>query len=221
MKQEKLCVSVVPIFNHLDYDFQKEIADLSITHEYSKHTTLFNAGDQSDRLFIIHSGKVKLYAIDESGKEHLHDVLKAGDYIGETSLFLNDRHTQFAETIEDSSICVLSKEDVMSVLGKYPTVSMKIIEEFAKRLEKAQTQSETIANDNSDIRLMRYLLDMSEESQKGLFARPSIAKKDIASHLGMSAETLSRTLKRLEQEKIIKRISNKEIQILDVDYIDS
>lgn len=214
MNQDKLCVSVVPIFNHLEYNLQKEIADLAITHEFLKQTTLFNAGDEADRLFIIHSGKVKLYAIDEAGREHLYDVLEAGDYIGETSLFLNEKQTQFAETLEDSSICVIDKAAFMDLLERYPTISIRILQEFAKRLEKSQHQSETIANDSADVRLLRYLSAISERDGSYYLARPTLAKKDIASHLGMSAETMSRSLKRLEEEGYIKRISNKETLIL-------
>ena len=215
MQEEKLCVSVVPIFNHLDYDLQKEIADLSTTFEFAKHTTLFNAGDKADRLFIIHAGKVKLYAIDEAGKEHLYDVLESGDYIGETSLFLNEHYTKFAETLEDSSICVIDKEDFMKLLERYPTISIRILEEFAKRLDKAHHQSEMIANDSSEVRLLRYLESISERKGNKVIAKTLLAKKDIASHLGMSAETMSRSLKRLEKDGEILRLSNKEIEILN------
>lgn len=215
MSQDQLCVSVVPIFNHLEYEFQKEIAELAITHEFAKHTTLFNAGDEANKLFIIHTGKVKVYAIDEMGKEHLYDVLSSGDYIGETSLFLNERHTQFAETLEDASICVIDKSAFMKLLERYPTISIRILEEFAKRLEKAHNQSETIANDSSDVRLLRYLMSISESKNGKLMVTLSLSKKDIASHLGMSAETMSRTLKSLEEDKVILRISNKEIEILE------
>lgn len=218
-KQEKLCVSLVPIFNHLEYDYQKRILDLSETLHYKRGNTLFNAGERSDKLFIIHKGKVKVYTLDESGKEHLLYILNAGDYIGETTLFLNNTHTNFAEALEDTSICVIYKDDLFELMNTYPTISIKVLESFAKRLEESENQSKSMATDTAEIKLMRYLSNIHILKNGKQYVHLEINRKDLATHLGMSAETLSRTFSKLEKNESIKQLNNKEIIINDINFV--
>lgn len=220
-KQPKLCVSLVPIFNHLEYDYQKKILDLSKTVHYKKGETLYNSGDMSDKLFIIHIGKVKVYTIDELGKEHILYILTSGMYIGETSLFLNNKHTNFAEAVEDTSICVIHKDDLFELMDTHPTISQKILQEFAKRLEHSEKQSQSMATDTAEIRLMRYLDKLSTIRNNKSYVHLLMSRKNLANHLGMTPETLSRTFSKLEKNSVIKQLNNKEIIIINTDYLEA
>lgn len=210
-----LCVSRVPIFNHLEKSFQEKIMQLSIAKEYKRDELIFNAGDVSDRLFIINVGKVKVFSLDESGKEHLINILNPGDYIGETSLFMNETQQNFASATMDTSMCTIRKDDLMRLLEEYPTIAIKILEEFAKRLDRSQTQAKWLGTNNASSRLTKYLIDNSFVVNDKLMTKLNMPRKDLANYLGMSAETLSRVFKSLEEKHVIKQISNKEIQILN------
>ncbi|NLY62578.1 MAG: Crp/Fnr family transcriptional regulator [Erysipelothrix sp.] len=213
-----LCVSRVPIFNHLDVEYQIKIMDLSVTKHYKKNEMIFNAGDVSDSLFIINSGKVKVFSIDESGKEHLISILNPGDYIGETSLFLNESQHHFASALEDTKICLIYKSDIMRLLSEYPTIAIKILEEFAKRLDKSQTQAKWLGTSNATSRLSKYLIDNSTTKDGLKVTKLKMARKDLANYLGMSPETLSRVFKALEEKGSINQKSSRLIEINNLDY---
>ncbi len=209
---EKMCIQLVPIFNHLEKDYMEQIMDLSKTLHYKKGDIIYSAGDNSESLFIVHIGKVKLYAIDDSGKEHLLDVLNTGDYIGETSLFLSSKHDNYAEAVEDTSICAIYKDDLLKLLNKHPIISIKILEEFSKRLKSSQTQATRLIAKSTDTRLALYLIENANSQD---LIKLNISRKDLANFLGMSPETLSRRFKTFEDIGLIKQLSSKEILILD------
>lgn len=71
MNVKQLCISLVPIFNHLAYEEMYEISKTSHSKSYLKGDMVFEAGDASDYLYIVHKGQVKIYRLSESGKEQL------------------------------------------------------------------------------------------------------------------------------------------------------
>lgn len=214
-KNDSMCVELVPIFNHLELSELEHIMQLSTTKAYPKGTHIFNAGDRAENLYIVSAGQVKVYTIDESGKQHLLNILNPGDYIGETSLFLSSEHTSFAESISDVMICSIYKEDLIELLKDYPDISIKILEEFANRLKNSQTQASRISINSTDTRLALYLLENSDFKNNVQYVDLKMARKDLANYLGMSAETISRKFKHFEELNLIKQISTKRIRILD------
>lgn len=214
---EKMCIQLVPIFNHLEDDYLKQIMELSQTKHYKRNEMIYAAGELADNLFIVHKGKVKLYAIDESGKEHIFNILNSGDYIGETSLFLSSDHINYAEAIEDTTICTIYKQDLMELLEDHPVIAIKILEEFSKRLMDSQTQATRVIAKSTDSRLALYLIENSDEND---LVNLNISRKDLANYLGMTPETVSRRFKQFENEGLIKQLSNKIIKILDYDKLE-
>lgn len=210
MMEEKMCIQQVPIFNHLEHEYLEKIMQLSNIKRFKRNEMIFNAGDMADNLFILHKGQVKVYSIDESGKEHLLNILNPGDYIGETSLFLSSQHINFAQTLEETTICLIYREDLIDLLEAHPLISIKILEEFSKRLKSSQTQATRLISKSSDSRLALYLLENIDENLK---VNLDITRKDLANYLGMSAETVSRIFKKFEFEDLIRQISSKEILV--------
>lgn len=210
-----LCVEKVPIFNHLDYEYLVQIMELSHTREYKKNEMLYNAGDISDNLFILHTGQAKVYDIDENGKEHLLNILQPGDYVGETSLFLSSEHVNFAQATRDGEICTIYKDDLIALLNKHPEIAVKILEEFARRLRVSQTQAKRIASNTADSRLGLYLVENSTIRNDKPYIYLQMPRKDLANFLGMSPETISRKFKSFEDLGYIKQLNNKEIILLD------
>src|SRR6476661_5394480 len=108
---KQLCVSFVPIFNHLAYEDMLEIAKTSHSKSYRKGDMVFKAGDASDYLYIVHKGQVKISRLSESGKEQLIRMLEPGDFMGELSIFTDEVLTNYAEAIVDTEICAIHKTD--------------------------------------------------------------------------------------------------------------
>lgn len=221
---KKLCISIVPIFNHLKYEEMLEIVKTSQTKNYKKGEMVFRAGEPSEHLYIVHKGQVKIYRLSESGKEQLIRVMEPGDFLGELALFTNDSLSSYAETMSDTEICAIHKSDMQELLLTNPSISLKILEVFSKRLNEAEKNMERFSSQDSEKRLANYLLDLANLDDGSSLHNPvkitlPISKKDLASYIGMTRETLSRRLTSFQEQGFISQTGHRKITILDIDSL--
>ncbi|WP_079708925.1 Crp/Fnr family transcriptional regulator [Paraliobacillus ryukyuensis] len=213
----KTCVAAVPIFNHLEDKQLDEIMHTVQPISYQKGEHIYYAGDKSDSLYIINSGKVRIYRLSESGKEQLVRILNPGDFTGELALFKEKTHDSYAEAVQNTGICVINRADLQSFLITYPTISLKILNELSNRLDQSEKQTTRFTTEKVERRIAFFLADcLDENDSSGEFYLP-MTKKDLASYLGTTPETVSRKLTDLEEQGLIKQKPHKRIQILDVD----
>lgn len=213
---QKLCISLVPIFNHLQPDEMREIAAAARTERYERHEQIYGAGDDSVQLFIVHRGKVKLYRLSDTGKEQLIRILEPGDFMGELALFSEKIHEGYAVAMEKTELCTIQRKDLRALLMKYPAISYKIIEEFSRRLEQTEKQMSRLVLEDTEKRIASYLVEWAQ-SAAGNNADMMLpaAKKDLASYLGTAPETLSRKLAEFEERGWIEQHGQRGITILD------
>ncbi|NLK22212.1 MAG: Crp/Fnr family transcriptional regulator [Epulopiscium sp.] len=213
----RACISLVPIFNHLEDCQIHEIMKSTKSTSYKKGEMIYRAGDVSDSLHIVSDGKVKIYRLSESGKEQLVRILGPGDFTGELALFNESIHESYAEAMEDSDICMITREALQRFLMEFPSISLMILSEFSKRLEKSEKQVTRFATEKVETRIALFLSERVEDEGGRMEISLPMARKDLASYLGTTPETLSRKLTEFEKEGYIKQIGYKKIKILDLD----
>lgn len=213
----KACISLVPIFNHLESDQMDEIMKSAQSASYKKSEMVYYAGDTSDSLYIVSSGKIKIYRLSESGKEQLVRILTPGDFTGELALFSESIHESYAEAMEDTNICIITRSDLQKFLLKFPSISLMILSEFSKRLENSEKQITRFATEKVETRIALFLAECVEREGKSMEIVLPMTKKDLASYLGTTPETLSRKLTDLEEAGYIKQMERRKIKILNFD----
>lgn len=214
------CVSLVPIFNHLPVEQMNEIRQVVQSISFQKGELMYRAGDRSDSLYIVNKGKMKIYRLSESGKEQLIRILQPGDFTGELALFRQGIHEAYAEAMENSQICQIKSEDLQPLLLKYPSISLKILSEFANRLDSAEKQTANVATEKVETRIAMFLVECLEQNQSAsnIIELP-MSKKDLASYLGTTPETLSRRLREFEDAGYIEQKGQREMKIIDPDKL--
>jgi len=217
-EMRKMCISIVPIFNHLDPEEMKEIVKETNSIKHPHGHTIYHAGDKSDGLYIVHKGRVKIYRLSDTGKEQIVRILGPGDFTGELSLFTESVHDAYAESMETVELCVMSREKFQVFLMKYPSISLKVLTEFSSRLSKTEKQSASIAMESAETRVAMYLANLVEEQQQKIVKLP-MSRKDIASHIGTTPETVSRKLTDFEDTGWIKQVNQNTIKIIDLDAL--
>lgn len=211
----KTCVSLVPIFNHLTDEEMTYISTLAKARHYKKGEFIYRPEESSDSLYIINNGLVRIFNSTESGKEQLLRFLSPGDFTGEMALFRSAKHESFAEAMKDTTVCMLTQDDLQPLLAKYPAISLKIMEEFSNRLDQSEKQTTLVATEKVEARLAMFLVELLDRGANEL--ELPMTKKDLASYLGTTPETVSRKLASLEDQGYITQITNKRIRIEDVD----
>ena len=201
------CIRLVPIFNHLEDSAMNYIAEKAQTKHYQKGEFLFRSEEIEDSLYIINRGKIRIYRLADSGKEQLVRILNPGDFTGEWTLFNPDAvHEEYAEAIRDTVVCMIQRKDVQDFLEQYPAISLKLLAEMSKRLESSERQTTQVALESVITRLVLFL---AENVEPEMGNSPTITlpmgKKDIASYLGTTPETISRKFGELEDEGLIRK----------------
>ena len=214
----KSCVSLVPIFNHLEDEQLDKIMETTNSISYKKNDLIYRAGEKSDSLYIINTGEVRIYRLAESGKEQLVRILNSGDFTGEMALFSESTHDSYAEATMDTKICLIKRKDFQEFLLKYPSVSLKVITEFSKRLKISEEQTTRFSTMTVETRIALFLVEsLNREEPENSEISLSMSKKDLASYLGTTPETISRKFSSLEEQGYIKQLTHKRIKIIDLD----
>lgn len=206
------CLGHVPIFAGLTRGEAEEIAGIASTRSFQKGESVYRAGDQGGTLFVLDTGRVKIYRLSVNGREQVLRVAGPGEFIGELSLFSALALTDNAQALDDTVMCVLQGDRLKVLMGKYPSIAFKVMDVMSRRLEQADQLIQSISLSSVTQRLAQALLERADGRDVVVL---QTTKGDFASQLGMSQETLSRKLKALQEEKLIELSGHRKIIIRD------
>ena len=207
----KSCVKKVPIFSGLNSEELTRIASIATTKELAKGEMLFLAGNKLDKLYVIHQGKIKISRLSEDGKEQVIRVLEQGEFIGELSLFTNSTMNSNAEAMEQTTVCLLEGQKIYEII-KNSDIAFKILKELSLRLEQAEDLIGRLGLYDAEKRIIETLLSLADENGTIYL---NMSKRDLASSIGITQETLSRKLSYFQEQNWIKIYGHKIIQIID------
>ncbi|OJG73658.1 CRP/FNR family transcriptional regulator, anaerobic regulatory protein [Enterococcus phoeniculicola] len=217
MNKEHLCVTLVPLFNHLELDEQKKINQL-VTHRFAEKGEQIFTPESDAQLIIVARGALKVYQLSASGKEQLLRVVEPGGYEGENQLFGAVNEVIFGEALEKTEICILKKSDFTELLLKYPQITLKLLEINADKSLTLEQQTQFLMMEKVEERLATYLLNLGKATRKSQVHLP-MKMKELAAFLGTTPETLSRKFKLLEEANLIIR-EKKEVELIDWDGLE-
>ncbi len=196
-----------------------EISQVAVSKKLKKGELLFHSDELSEHLFIVHKGLVKMYRITENGKEQIIRFVEEGDFIGELSLFSKTMTTSYAEAMEDTEICTIQQHDIHQLLLSYPTISLKILEEFTSRLHETESLIEKLNSQDVEKRVAGYLVELIEGQEETMTIHLPIRKGDLASYLGTSQETLSRRLSAFQNQGLIELKGQRKIIVKQLEQL--
>ncbi|HHX06803.1 MAG TPA: Crp/Fnr family transcriptional regulator [Erysipelothrix sp.] len=206
------CIEQVPIFHSLNPSEMMEIAAITYAKFYEKGEMVYQAGDRGQRLLVLHTGKVKVSRITDAGKEQVLRILGPGDFLGELSLFNQTEVDDYCEVIEASNMCIIEGQKLKTLMEKYPSIALKIIQELSQRLGQAENIIEGINHYSVERRLAEALLKLVDVNQE---IDLQMSKRDFASYMGMSQETLSRQLTHFKNLGLIDLVGQRKIIVLN------
>ena len=187
----------ISLFADLPEEDLQAISNLAVTRVYPKNMLIICEGDRSDSLYIVLSGKVKVYLNDEDGKEVTLNIQAAGEYFGELAMLDDAPRSASVVTTEETRLAVVSKSGFDECLENNPKIALTVIRGLARRLRELTENVRSLALMDVYGRVAHTLLDLAEEKDGKLVVTQRLTQRDIASMVGASREMVSRILRDL------------------------
>ena len=210
----------VPIFTDLTDSDLTKIASKMVPRVYEKGQMILLEESMGETFFIITQGAVKVTRLSADGREVILAILGESDFFGEMSLLDGEGRSANIVANEDAKVLTLSRNDFLDCLESYPKIAIALLEELATRLRKSDQQIESLSLSDSEhrigITLIRLAAELGTIKQGHVTVKNLPYQQDIANMAGTSRETVSRTLKLLEDKKLVSR-ENRNLTIYNYD----
>jgi CRP/FNR family cyclic AMP-dependent transcriptional regulator len=177
----------------LDVIDLRDFAKHAVSRTYPKDAVVVTEGDRTDSLYIIVSGRVKIYVSDEKGKEVVLGESGPGEYFGEMVLDEGPRSAS-VRTLEPTQFLVIPKDDFREFVTRSPEFALHLILKLIKRVRALTNDVKSLALLDVYGRVARTLLDLAVEREGVLVIENKPTQQDIASRVGASREMVGRIL---------------------------
>ena len=171
---------------------------------YPKNTMLIVEGESSsDSVYLIQSGRVKVFLCSADGKEVDLDVLEPGDYFGELEFDAGPRSVSVV-TLERSQFAVMRQSEFRRLVAENPDFAVQLILKMVARTRALLKNVKRLALLDVSDRVARLLLDLATEEDGKLIITKKLSKRDIANRVGATREMASRVFKDLVSSGYLK-----------------
>jgi CRP/FNR family cyclic AMP-dependent transcriptional regulator len=188
----------VPLFSVLPEGQLGLLTGLVTRKSYPRGATIISAGDLTDSLFVIISGRLKVMMSDDEGREVILAILGSNEFFGEMGLLDDSPRSASVVALEACELLTLSKRDFKKCLSENFELSMAVMRGLVRRLREADKKIGSLALMDVYGRVARLLLEMAETIDGQKVVTKKLAKQDIAKMIGASREMVSRVMKDLQ-----------------------
>jgi CRP/FNR family cyclic AMP-dependent transcriptional regulator len=189
-------VSSSDVMTPLGEQTLKAIAAKGVVRSYPKGAILINEGDTSESLFIVMSGRVKVYASNAAGREIVLSFFGPGEYVGEMSLDGSPRSASVM-TVEPTTCAIVTGASFREFVSAHPDFALHLIGKLIQRVRVTTENVKSLALSDVYGRLVRLITALAVERQGALVVPEKLTQQDIAERVGASRDMISRLLKDL------------------------
>ena len=174
---------------------------------FDQNSEIYGENEPADYVYKVLSGTVRTYKVLNDGRRQVGAFYLPGDVFG---LEIGDEHTFSAEAITDASILVVKRSAVIAQAARDNGVARELWAATARELRRTQDHLLLLIK-NAQERVAAFLLEMADRSQAGGAIELPMSRQDIADYLGLTIETVSRTLTLLENSAAIELPTSRRI----------
>lgn len=205
LKERCLVLARLPHFRALSRELVERIASATTERTLEADQTLFAEGDPARAFFAIVEGRVRVYRIAPDGREQVLHHLHAGQTFAEAALLSMGRYPANAKALTPTRVLEIGGQAFVSMLRDEPGVSSAMVSSLCMWLIKLAERVEELSIASAPARLAHYLLRLPTRSgAASTEIELPMAKKDLAAHLAITPETLSRLLRRWHDTGVIE-----------------
>jgi len=173
------------------------IAPHGATRAFPARAILINEGDTTDSLYIVLSGRVKVYASSDDGREVVLTEYGPGEYFGELAID-GEKRSASVKAIEACTCRVVQASEMRQFMADYPDFAWHLTRKLGHMVRRLTEQVRSLALQDVYGRMVRVLVEMSDAVGDERVLRHKLTQQDLADRIGASREMVNRVMKELQ-----------------------
>ncbi len=195
------------LFNEMTVEEMAELERITRMESVKKKTVLFLPGDPSGQVYLLKSGRVKISRMSEEGREVILAILEPGEIFGEVEVLDDSPRDTLAEAMDDSQLCVIRREQFLSLIRRKPELTLRLTKLIGSRLKKIENRVEDLVFRDVPSRLAHLLIQLASDygaaTPEGVRIEMKITHQEMANLVGAIRETVSAVLGEFKKEGLI------------------
>lgn len=198
----------LPLFEGLDQAALLDLASRMQCRTFGTGVTLFHQDMPGMLLYILAEGHVRIYSIGHTAQEFTYHICGPREVFGELSLLDDGYHSATCMTMTPVKTWLLSKDQLMDILQKYPMVSLRLMRILASRVRSTTRKAEAMAFQDVQGRLAYEILNLArkygEQTEQGVVISFPLNQNDLASMIGATRESVNKALSLFRTQGMVK-----------------
>jgi CRP-like cAMP-binding protein len=190
------------LFTGLSAEDLVTIAGFTQLLRLAKDEYLFHEGEPSRGFYLVQTGAINVHRVNAAGKEQVIHVFRSGESFAEAALAVPTGYPANARAVEPSTVLLLPKAPVLELISRRPDLALRMLGSMSAHLRVLVGALDDLTLKDVETRLLNWLVKHGRSARAGLIQLPG-TKRVLAAELGTSSETLSRTLARLRDQRLI------------------
>jgi CRP/FNR family transcriptional regulator, cyclic AMP receptor protein len=198
VQQEVLAgLKKIPFLSKLTDEVLISLAEKAKSVKYPKQATIMMEGDESSSLYILLSGKIRVFSSDDKSKEVTLLIQEAGSYFGEIALLSDEPRSASVATLEKTVCAVVSKSDFINWLMCHPAIAIDLLGVLSEKIRHLTDKVKLMALSNVYERVIKTLMAMAvvENEITVIHNRPT--QQELAEMVGASREMINKIMQEL------------------------
>ncbi len=224
LPKEKLqLLSMVDILEPLSQEQIEELLQRLPDVHFDQGQIIYTPEDRSEKLFLLKSGRVRIYTLDQEGHEFTLAICEEGTIFGEMALTGQQLWGAYAQAMEPIIICTLKREDVERLVREHPDVGLKMISVLSDRLRTCEARLEDMGLKSVPARLASRILQLAESegvmTSEGLEIPTHYTHEQLATMIGANRVSVTKAFTQLQDDGTVE-LRRRHIYIKDVEALE-
>ncbi|MGR8934566.1 MAG: Crp/Fnr family transcriptional regulator [Gammaproteobacteria bacterium] len=189
----------IALFAFLSPEAREKLASGTHTLSFSRGSLLVSQGEISDSLYMVLSGKLKVFNSNEDGREVLLNYLGPGDAFGELALLDGEPRSASVMSMENSRVALLSRQFFLQCLRQNPDIAFELLQLLSKRIRNLTDRVSDLALLDVYGRIANTLTSLAETQEDGRLMTGMVTHQELSSMVGASREMVTRILNDLKR----------------------
>jgi CRP/FNR family transcriptional regulator len=192
------------LFGSLEEQYLVELLSRGGRKRLDAGQTVFMQGDKAAGLFVVLSGRVKVFKLSPKGREQTLMIMGRGDPIGEVAVLSGEAYPASAEALEPSEVLYIPRQAFLDLVAREPEVAMRLLAALSERLRSFASLIEDLSLKDVSERLAAHLLSLAGKDPSERVVQLDLSKSQLAAAVGTVPETLSRAFQQLARAGAVR-----------------